>query len=184
MTDSPSPLKTGRPAYGRGNKMSAYLENDAVISDCGHYRYLLRRSWDAKRPRAALIMLNPSTADAYVDDATIRSCVRLLSALQYGSMEVVNLFAWRATDPDELRPPHMDRIIGKDNDGAITRALERCDIPICAWGSHKAASYRERHVVGLIRTSRPVAFCFGKTKSGAPKHPLYIKTGTPLEAYP
>ena len=65
-----------------------YLENDAVISDCSKYRYLLRRTWDHSKPRLLYVMLNPSTADARNDDATIRSCVRLASGLGYGSIEV------------------------------------------------------------------------------------------------
>ncbi len=66
----------------------SYLENDAVISYCGRYRYLLRRVWDWSKPRALICMVNPSTADARQDDATIRSCVHLLSAVGYGSFEV------------------------------------------------------------------------------------------------
>lgn len=163
--------------------MGRYFENDATISDCGRYRYLLRRTWDATKPRALFVMLNPSTADARVDDPTIRSCVRLLDALGHGSLEVVNLFAWRATEPDELLAnPNM--CIGKNNDYAIAAALGRCDLPICAWGAHKAVSLRARPVLELIRSNRPAAFCLGKTKVGAPKHPLYVKTGTPLLAYP
>lgn len=35
--------------------MTKYLENDAVLSDCGKYRYMLRRTWDHAKPRALLI---------------------------------------------------------------------------------------------------------------------------------
>jgi hypothetical protein len=160
-----------------------YIENDATISDCGLYRYLLRRTWDAIKPRALLIMLNPSTADANVDDPTIRSCVRLLTSLGYGSMEVVNLFAWRATDPSELLNTIVPTV-GEKNDVAIMSAVGRCDMVICAWGAHRAADERAHEVIQMIRAHRPAVFCFGKTKDGAPKHPLYIKTGTPLLIYP
>lgn len=161
-----------------------YIESDAVISDSGCYRYLLRRTWDTKMPRALLVMLNPSTADARTDDPTIRSCVRLLSALHYGSMEVVNLFAWRATDPNDLREA-IDPI-GDKNDSVIAAATGRCDIVICGWGSSLVADKdnRARDVIDLIRAHRPALFCFGKTKDGSPKHPLFIKSGTPLMAYP
>ncbi len=160
----------------------SYVENDATISDCCLYRYLLRRTWDHAKPRALLIMLNPSTADAKIDDPTIRSCVRLLTALGYGSMEVVNLFAWRATEPDNLLS--ASEPVGNINDYAIMSAVGRCDMVICAWGAHRAADQRARKVVEMIRAERPAVFCFGKTKDGAPKHPLYIKTGTPLLTYP
>ena len=158
-----------------------YVENDAVISDCGKYRYLLRRAWDAKKPRALYIMLNPSTADAYKDDATIRSCVRLAVGLGYGSIEVVNLFAWRATDPDELGT--APDAIGPNNDASIARAVERCDVAICAWGAYPVSSTRIADVKNAIRSRRPAVYCLGKTKAGFPKHPLYIKSGTPLETY-
>jgi hypothetical protein len=142
---------------------------------------LLRRTWDHGKPRALLIMLNPSTADAKLDDATIRSCVRLLKGHDYGSMEVVNLYAYRATDPAELQ--HASRPVGERNDEVIEAAIGRCDMAICAWGAHPMALNRSRSVWALLRSHRPAVFCFGTTKSGSPKHPLYIKSGTPFEVY-
>lgn len=158
-----------------------YLENDAVLSDDGLYRYLLRRTWAFKHPRALFIMLNPSTADAYKDDPTIRSCVRLTNALGYGSLEVVNLFAWRATNPADL--PSPSRALGSNNPRTIEAAVQRCDVTICAWGAHPYADKNAPGVLDIVSLHRPAAYCFGKTKSGAPKHPLYIKTGAPLVAY-
>lgn len=161
--------------------MNHYLENDAVISDCGKYRYLLRRVWDHAKPRALFIMLNPSTADARKDDATIRSCVRLASGLGYGSIEVVNIFGWRATDPDEL--PKQADPMGPMNERVVAAAIVRCDVVICAWGANAMAARKSHYLCERIRSYRPAAYCLGKTKSGAPKHPLYIKSGTPLETY-
>lgn len=158
-----------------------FMDRDAVLSDCGRYRYLLRRAWDHKLPRALFVMLNPSTADADVDDATIRSCIRLCKALGYGSFEVVNLFAWRSTDPDGLH--HTPDAVGPDCDKIAEAAINRCDVAICAWGAHAEAKRRAADMWGLIRSRRPMAYCLGTTKSGAPKHPLYIKTGTPLVAF-
>lgn len=158
-----------------------FLERDAVISDCGQYRYLLRRTWEATKPRALFVMLNPSTADADIDDATIRSCIRLAKALGYGSFEVVNLFAFRSTDPAHLATAAEP--IGPNNDVSIERAVARCDIAICAWGAHPMAERRANEVRSMIRRQRPAVFCLGKTKAGDPKHPLYIKNGTPLETY-
>ncbi len=157
------------------------IEKDAVISACQKYRYLLRRVWDHDRPRALFVMLNPSTADAEIDDPTIRSCIRLANAWGYGSFEVVNLFAWRATDPNELATPRDP--VGKGNDAIICAALVRCDVAICAWGANKNAGDRGSLVRQIITSSKPVAYCLGTTKDGHPKHPLYIKTGTPLTAY-
>lgn len=160
---------------------TTYLENDAVISDCGKYRYLLRRTWDHAKPRALLIMLNPSTADAKLDDATIRSCVRLLSGNGYGSMEVVNVYGYRATNPDELaKQPDP---VGPDNQRIAEAAINRCDVVICAWGAYLPARDRATPILNAVRGRRPAIYCFGKTKAGAPKHPLYIKSGTTLEVF-
>lgn len=159
-----------------------FIEKAAVISPCGRYRYLLRRVWDHDRPRALFVMLNPSTADAEIDDQTIRSCTRLGKACGHGSFEVANLYGWRATNPDELST--VDDPIGPDNDRIADAAINRCDLVICAWGAHPISGRRNRRMWELTNYRVPAAFCFGKTKAGYPKHPLYIKTGTPLVAYP
>lgn len=157
------------------------MEREAVISDCGKYRYLLRRAWDHERPRILFVMLNPSTADAEVDDATIRSCIRLAKSWGYGSFEVINLFGFRSTDPEGMG--EAEDPIGAENDRIAQAAIGRCDMAICAWGAHRMAKTRQREMVSLITARRPVAYCLGTTKSGAPKHPLYIKSGTELTVF-
>ena len=152
-----------------------------MISACGRYRYLLRRSWDFDRMRALFVMLNPSTADAEIDDPTIRSCARLCRSWGYGSFEVVNLFGWRATDPSELAKAASP--VGPDNDSIAACAIARCDVAIAAWGAHSMAERRTDAMRRLIEHSRPAVFCLGSTKSGAPKHPLYIETGTVPEIW-
>lgn len=179
MTDTTRISPVTAPA--RAPAPDLFLERDAAISGCGKYRYMLRRTWDHGKPRVLFVMLNPSTADAQIDDATIRSCIRLSKCLGYGSFEVVNLFALRATDPAELAKAQDP--VGPDNDFRIEAAILRCDLAICAWGAHPMAGNRSNHVRGLLRSHRPAVFCLGKTKAGAPKHPLYIKSGTPLETY-
>ena len=74
----------------------------AVVSDDGLYRYILTRTWDRSLPALVFCMLNPSTADATVDDPTIRKCIGFAQRLGYGGIIVVNLFAYRATKPREL----------------------------------------------------------------------------------
>lgn len=158
-----------------------FLERDAVISDCGKYRYLLRRTWSHDHPRVLIIMLNPSTADAEIDDPTVRSCIRLCQWRRDGGFEIVNLFAFRATDPKELQT--APEPVGPRNDAVIEAAISRCDMAICAWGAYPGAVDRGQQVHSILRQRRPAVFCWGKTKAGAPKHPLYIKTGTALEVY-
>lgn len=158
-----------------------FLERDAVISDCGRYRYLLRRTWDQNLARSLFIMLNPSTADAEVDDATIRSCIRLSKSWGHGSFEVISIFGLRATNPAELAKAANP--IGPMNERVGAAAIARCDMAICAWGAHPMAERHHGYIMGRVKSHRPTAYCLGRTKSGAPKHPLYIPTGTQPEVF-
>lgn len=155
------------------------MERDAIISRCRRYRYLLRRVWDDTKPIVLIVMLNPSTADAKVDDATIRSCIRLCTELGFGGFEVINLFALRATQPVALTM--TDDPIGPANAAVVSRAIARTKIVICAWGTHPMA---QRGAPYMLRLIKKKGRCFGRTLSGAPRHPLYVKSGTALENYP
>lgn len=149
----------------------------AVISDCGTYRYELLRRWDVTKPRVGWVMLNPSTADAEVDDPTIRRCMGFARAWGYGGIVVRNLYALRATDPRELWK-HPDPI-GPDN-RAHLREAGRDALTICAWGSNAHPFHASAAIVGLIRAGgRPHYLAL--TKGGQPRHPLYLKADlTPI----
>ena len=75
---------------------------NAVISECGKYRYSLTRIWDESKPKVMFIMLNSSTANANNDDPTIRRCINFAKAWGFGDLYVCNIFAYRATNPQEL----------------------------------------------------------------------------------
>ncbi len=78
-----------------------FVTKEAVISDCGRYRYRLTRRW-GDGPLLSFIMLNPSTADAEVDDPTIRRCMGFARRDGYGGIVVGNLYAFRTTKPKAL----------------------------------------------------------------------------------
>lgn len=145
---------------------------DAIISDCGTYRYLLQRFWDVRLETLNFIMLNPSTADALKDDATIRRCMGFARDLGFGSLEVTNIFALRSTDPKALRK-HADPV-GPENDEQIVSSARVCHLTICAWGTHGTLQGRGAKVLRLLRAwgIKPHALAFAK--SGIPKHPLYL----------
>jgi hypothetical protein len=150
-------------------------ERDALISDCGRYRYLLTRRWgQAGDPCVCWVMLNPSTADALQDDATIRRCVNFSKAWGAGSLVVVNLFAYRATQPADLWAAHEHGIdiVGEDNDMSIdlaTFASSRC---IVAWGGN-AERFPGRAARVLELIGRGVE-CLTVTKDGHPGHPVRL----------
>ncbi len=105
--------------------------SSAVLSPDGVYRYQLVREWDRARPRVAFLMLNPSTADATQNDPTIRKCIAFARSWGCGSLEVVNLFAFRATDPRELgRCGARVDPVGAENDGYILAAARRASVVV------------------------------------------------------
>lgn len=148
----------------------------AVISDCGTYRYRLSRSW-AAGPRMLFVMLNPSTADASIDDPTIRRCIGFAKRQGCGFLQVVNLFAYRATDPDALLNCPVDPV-GPENYRHIKAATEEATYVVAAWGAHKSATPAAVSI--LPPRASLIALCLGRTKSGAPRHPLYVRGDAPL----
>lgn len=156
----------------------AVPDASATISDDGVYRYDLTRTWDAASGRLTFVMLNPSTADAAVDDPTIRRCKAFAKREGFGGIVVLNLYALRATNPREL--DIADDPVGPGNDDTIARVLASKTRAVAAWGAH-AAPARARAVTAL---APHVAWqALSTTKAGAPRHPLYVRGDTPLEAY-
>ena len=146
---------------------------DAIISTCGQYRYVLSRAWDITKDQLCFCMLNPSTADALQDDPTIRRCINFAHAWGFGSLIVVNLFAYRSRDPSHLKMSYDP--IGPHNDSAIYEAVINSDLAIAAWGVHGQYQKREDIVMRLLSEMGCTMYHLGITKGGHPKHPLYLK---------
>ena len=152
------------------------MKTGAVISDCGLYRYRLERRWGIG-PAMGFVMLNPSTADANLDDPTIRRCIGFAKREGCDALMVVNLFAFRATDPKNL-PADQTDAIGPFNLAHIQVAVDVIKGPlVAAWGAHKVAN----KIAGVITHHfGHRLMCLGKTKDGCPRHPLYVKADAPL----
>jgi hypothetical protein len=162
----------------------------AHLSEDGRYRLALWRVWDAALPRVLFVMLNPSTADAWEDDPTIRACKSFARRWGFGSLEVVNLFAYRATHPEALFEAYFRHPVDgpPGNRGVTDRWIERAALRskriVAAWGSHEiiGRTDRDREVLAILRRAscRSVSdiYALGITKEGYPRHPLYIKRDT------
>lgn len=156
----------------------------ATLSDDGVYRYTLTRTIDIgstpRRSDVVWIMLNPSTADAMADDQTIRRCTGFSRRWDAGVMHVVNLYALRATHPDELT--HRPHPVGRYNDQVIDATL--CDahkpFVVAAWGAHPMGTRRARSVLERV-TRRHRVHCLGRTLLGQPSHPLRLSYDTQVE---
>lgn len=147
-----------------------HLIRGAEIDITGIYRYSLWRIWDPNLPRVAFVMLNPSTADGKIDDRTIRRCIGFAMAWGFGALEVVNLFAYRATNPEKLK--HCSDPIGPENDDYIKAAVKRANRIITAWGTKGVHYGRNKEVMQILASYSPQ--CLEITKAGHPKHPLYV----------
>lgn len=150
----------------------------ATFSPDRAYRYTLSRHW-ADGPAFVVIGLNPSTADEQHDDPTIRRCIGFAKREGCGRLAMLNLFALCSTDPAALYTAPDP--VGPDNDNAIRRecATEGA-VVVAAWGAHgERWPGRVQKVLPLI-WHHTVLRCFGVTKAGHPKHPLYLRSDAPL----
>ena len=144
-------------------------EKGATFSQCSQYRYALWRRWDKDKPTVMFIMLNPSKADAEVNDPTLEKCLRFSESWGYGSLLVGNLFAWKATCPGELRL--ADDPVGPLNDAALHDMAAAADLVVAAWGNHGSLWGRSRAVQRMFAGRLHYLRC---TKAREPSHPLYL----------
>lgn len=134
------------------------------------HRYALTRAW-GHGPQVTFVLLNPSTADESSDDPTIRRCIRFARDWGYAGLELVNLYAFRATKPKDLWKA-VDPI-GPENDLHLAEAARRSEILVAAWGSN-AKQARVDEVLSLPGFDNLT--CLHVTKRGHPGHPLYLRS--------
>ncbi len=146
-------------------------DSEAQFSDCGKYRYRLWRRW-SNGPSVAFLMLNPSTADAKRNDPTVERCHRRAVDMGFGALEVVNIFAFRATDPKDLKKAKQP--VGPLNDDILLETARSVDMTICAWGSHGTYLGRDLAVRTLLKSAGITPYILALTKFDQPRHPLYV----------
>lgn len=147
-------------------------DSSASYSECDSYRYALTRVWDEAGRRVLFVMLNPSKATEVANDPTVERCERRARALGFGGMRVVNIFAFRATDPRDLKAATDP--CGPENDAAILEGVTWADDVIAAWGAHGDHHGRGAGVAALLAGVGCRAKHLGLSKAGHPRHPLYI----------
>lgn len=161
-----------------------HLFKSAFLSDDGLYRYRLSRVWADPHHVLTWVMLNPSTADATIDDPTIRRCMAFSRGWGYGGLEVVNLYAFRATKPADLWKTEDPE--GPKNDdvlrAAFMSAAHRGEPVVAAWGVN-AKIMREEFVATLARAAGAQLHVLGVTKDGSPRHPLYMLSSATLHPW-
>lgn len=156
----------------------------AILSADLRYRYELTRQLSLGSEACRWICfvgLNPSIADALVDDPTIRREVAFARALGANALIKVNLFAYRATVPARLvsliREQGFSVAEGPDNRDAVLEAVSFARRKggkgvVLAHGALPKAL--QLHARRIVETIGPPLYCLGVTKLGEPRHPLYL----------
>jgi len=156
---TPKPLPSRKPQW---------VDASAVLSPCSRYRYRLTRRWSTGQGTVVLIGLNPSTADERSDDPTILKCIRFAKSWGYAELCMLNLFAWRSTDPSVLS--EVDDPVGPENDAHLLEVAQSARCVVAAWGNHGNLLGRSNRVRSML----PDLHGLRLNKNGEPSHPLYL----------
>lgn len=161
---------------GRGYDLSVTMPQfvSSTADMQGDYRYSLTRVWDPALPMMTFVLLNPSTADEFELDQTLRRCVKFAMRDGYGGITILNLYAYRTKDPEGMLAAADP--VGPDNDRALASAS---GMVIAGWGTNATAA-RVAHALALL----PKLHALKVTKDGHPQHPLYVHGSSPLIEWP
>ena len=160
-------------------KIGELIIRNAELSADGKYRWWLRRTFEDGKGVVCFIMLNPSTADANIDDPTIRQCMGFAHRWGYRTLSVRNLFPYRAANPRKLLTACDP--IGSDRGNNELAAGFTAELVVAAWGTWVPFE-RDKEAIQLSR-GREMK-CLGVTKNGNPRHPLYVRWDQELIAWP
>ena len=152
--------------------LGVIIGNSAVISPCGRYRYLLTRRW-AIGPTCLFAMLNPSTADAEVNDPTVLRCIHFAKREGCGGLEIVNQYGYRSSEPRMLA--RAEDPVGPENDAHILAAADRRPLlTVAAWGASapKGLTPRAAEVLAMLGRAGAQVMCLGQNADGSPRHPM------------
>lgn len=151
---------------------SKAIKSSADFSDCAQYRYNLKRKFSEGCRTINFIMLNPSTANELVNDPTIAKCENRTIKLGFNKLVITNLFAFRATNPNDMML--VDDPIGEKNDTYILEHAKLSEVVVCAWGNHGEYRYRSQEVVTMLKKHNIKLYALKLNSSGEPAHPLYL----------
>jgi hypothetical protein len=144
------------------------MENGAIFSEDKRFRYSLWRIWNDKKPLIMFIGLNPSIANDESNDRTVSKLIKYTEAWGFGGFYICNLFAFITPYPKELKKAESPT--GEKNNHYLLETATKCEKIVCMWGNHGSFKERDKEVTAMFSKMH----CLDKTKSGQPKHPLYL----------
>lgn len=153
--------------------------SNALVSADQRYRYWLTREWDAAKWKVCFIGLNPSTADHAHNDPTIIKCIGFAQRWGFGGLLMLNLCAWRATEPRDMWAAHReckDIIGGEENSlASLSAYIERTTAGriVAAWGKLPPKSSAQSRAIA-VRDFWPKLECIKRNQDGSPAHPLFL----------
>jgi hypothetical protein len=153
------------------------MHNECIFSPDRRYRYTLIHRWDElinPHHGVAWICLNPSTADEHQLDPTLRRIRDFSATWGYSFFVMLNLFAWRATLPADMK--NAEDPVGPENDRWIAHWASKVDRVVIGWGEHGAHRNRADAVLAYLDPKR--TYCLERNASAQPKHPLYVAKKT------
>lgn len=146
----------------------ATIKTEAIFDATRKYRYSVKRTWDEKKPKSVIIMVNPNFNDHLKQGPTGLNLTNYVMIKGFGSIEFVNLFAYCTKKSNELRKITED-IIGPNNNEYIKLAVENADLIILGWGDDGSIQRRNTSVLKLLPHRE--LYCFKLTKRNNPMYP-------------
>ncbi len=169
------------------HKLPPDTDSGAIISVSRDYRYVLWRIWNGEnRPHLkmlAFVGVNPSTADEELDDQTIRRCISFARDWGYDGIYMVNIWAFRATNPADMKAQGAKDAEGPYNAEWLIRVAKVSNAVVLAWGSNGEWEGGGRRTYKELLKLREPLFSLGQTASGEPKHPVRLSKDTPCKLF-
>lgn len=158
-----------------------------VPDEYREYRYLLGTRGD--RPLLCL-GVNPSTAAPGDLDPTLKSVARIAAANGFDSWMMLNVYAQRATRPDDMDAA-LDPRIHAENLAAFRWMLARSGPRPAVWAAWGAVIEKRAYLADCVRDMAAAGqefgaewLCAGKcSKAGHPHHPLYLRRDEPVHPF-
>lgn len=159
--------------------LSAGVRGSAVFGGAGGcYRYRLGREWDSSLPAVLFVMMNPSTASAFADDATIAKVTKFARRWSFGRLLIGNVHAYRCTD--QARLAETPDPVGPENDAHLLAMAGEASRIVMAYGTPKLVALRARGpaVARRLIAAGHALYALRVSAAGVPWHPLYLPDDT------
>lgn len=150
----------------------------AVLSECLKYRYHLWREWDPRRPRVVFLLLNPSTAEASIEDTTSKKAATFARRWGMGRLDILNVYAYRTKDPNILKAAEKVgiNVIGPENEAFWKAVLPQAQVVVAAWGANPTPD-RVTWAVSAASSVGVKLSALRTISNGGPEHILYLPGG-------